>query len=47
MVMLLAASDSVIRIKMAEKFVSAVLDQITIFINVTLSRPQIETLNTN
>jgi len=44
-VMLLAARNSVICIKTAEKFVSAVLGQITIVINVTLSRPQTKALD--
>jgi len=44
-VMLLTARNSVMSIKTAEKFVSAVLGQITVFINVTLSRPQTKTLD--
>jgi hypothetical protein len=45
MATLLADTNSVICIKMAEKFVSAVLSQITIFIYVTMSRPQIKALD--
>jgi hypothetical protein len=42
---LLADSNSVICTKMAEEFVSLVLSQITIFINVTMSRQQFKALD--
>jgi hypothetical protein len=45
MLILLADNNSVICIKMAEKFVSALLSQITISINVRMSRPQIKALD--